>query len=166
MGIEPRYIPAALAIGIGASAIMDLWNLFLRRAFGIASLNYCMLGRWICHMPETFRHPSIARAERMPFECAVGWTAHYAIGIAFAYALIAITSGNWLLRPTLITALAFGIVTVVFPLFVLQPALGLGIASSQTPHPMKARLKSLATHAVFGIGLYACTVGVNLWLDF
>ena len=55
----------------------------------------------------------------------------------------------------------FGVATVVFPLFVLQPALGLGIASSKTSKPAQARLKSLATHVVFGVGLYLCAVLLN-----
>ena len=36
----------------------------------------------------------------------------------------------------------------------MQPSFGLGIAASKTPHPNKARLKSLMTHTVFGVGLY------------
>jgi len=50
---------------------------------------------------------------------------------------------------------------VVFPLFVLQPSLGFGIASSKAPHPMRARLKSLMTHTVFGLGLFACAWGLR-----
>jgi hypothetical protein len=41
----------------------------------------------------------------------------------------------------------------------MQPSLGLGIAASRTPKPTRARLKSLATHAVFGLGLYVCAMG-------
>jgi hypothetical protein len=51
-------------------------------------------------------------------------------------------------------ALLFGIVTVVFPLFIMQPAFGLGIAASKAPNPVQARLRSLMNHVVFGIGLY------------
>jgi hypothetical protein len=36
----------------------------------------------------------------------------------------------------------------------MQPAFGLGVAASKTPNPNKARLKSLMTHTVFGVGLY------------
>jgi Protein of unknown function (DUF2938) len=154
-------ISAAIAIGIGASLIMDLWNLFLKRAFGVPSLNYCMLGRWILHMPGAFRHASIARAQRKPYECAAGWIAHYTTGVVFALVFVALASVEWLESPNLLPALLYGIGTVVFPLFVMQPALGLGIASSQTPGPTKARLKSLATHTVFGIGLYVCAIGVR-----
>jgi hypothetical protein len=154
---------AAVAIGIGATLVMDLWNLFLKRSFGIPSLNFCLLGRWVRHMPEgTLRHASITAAAPKPFECAAGRIAHYSIGIVLALLFVFLAPGNWLTRPTLLPALLYGIATVVFPFFVMQPSLGLGIASSRTPHPAQARLKSLATHAVFGLGLYICALGVSL----
>jgi hypothetical protein len=162
MNIEASYILPAIAVGIGATLLMDLWNLFLKRAFGIPSLNYCLLGRWVSHIPGgTFKHASIAAAPRKPFECAVGWMAHYTIGITLALVLVILTSGEWLARPTLLIALLYGIGTVVFPFFILQPSLGLGIASSRTPKPVQARLKSLGTHTVFGFGLYLGALGVS-----
>ena len=162
MKLEASHVLGAVAIGIGASVLMDLWNLFLKRAFGIPSLNYCLLGRWLGHMPAgTFRHASIAAAPQKPLECAIGWVAHYTIGVVFALVFVAVASVDWLVRPTLPPALLYGIGTVVVPLFIMQPALGLGIASSRAPKPMQARLKSLATHGVFGIGLYVCALGVS-----
>lgn len=154
----------AIAIGVGATLLMDLWNLFLKRAFGIPSLNYCLLGRWIRHMPAgTFRHASIGAASPKPFECQVGWFAHYSIGVTFAL-LFVLVSRDWPARPALLLALLVGIGTVVFPFFVMQPSLGLGIASSRAPKPMQARLKSLATHTMFGIGLYLCALAISFAL--
>ena len=162
MRVEANYIVGAIAIGIGATLVMDLWNLFLKRTFGIPSLNYCLLGRWLRHMPGgTFRHANISAAPQKPFECTIGWTAHYTIGVAFALVFVALTSGDWLMRPTLVLALLYGIGTVVFPFFIMQPSLGLGVAASRTPKPMQARLKSLVTHTVFGVGLYLCALGVS-----
>lgn len=162
MSIDAHDIPGAMAIGIGATLVMDLWNLFLKRAFGIPSLNYCFLGRWLLHMPRgTFGHPSIAAAPPKPHECAVGQTAHYTIGVVLALGFVVLTSGDWLDRPTLLPALLFGMGTVVFPFFVMQPSFGLGMAASKTPKPMQARLKSLATHTVFGVGLYLSALGVS-----
>lgn len=63
-------------------------------------------------------------------------------------------SGSWLERPSPWPALLFGIVTTLVPYFVMQPALGLGVASSKAPRPLQARIKSLATHTMFGLGLY------------
>lgn len=155
-------ILGAITVGIGATLVMDLWNLFLGRAFGIASLDYCLLGRWVLHLPAgTLRHSSIRAAAPKTHECAAGWLTHYTIGIMLAAGLVVLTSGEWLARPTLVPALLYGIGTVVFPFFLLQPSLGLGVASSRTADPTKARLKSLATHAVFGLGLYLSAVGVS-----
>jgi hypothetical protein len=154
-----ELILPAIVIGVGATLLMDLWNLFLKRAFGIPSLNYCFLGRWALHIPTgTFRHARIADTTPKPYECQVGWITHYTIGVSLAVVFVGIVRREWLLRPTLLPALLFGLATVVFPLFVLQPSLGLGIASAKTPNPNKARLKSVATHFVFGVGLYATSL--------
>lgn len=162
MRIEADYIVGAIAVGIGATLVMDLWNLFLKRMFSIASLNYCLLGRWLLHMPGgTFRHASITAAPQKPFECTVGWIAHYTIGVVFANVFVVLTSGDSLLRPALLPALLYGIGTVVFPFFIMQPSLGFGIASSRAPKPTQARLKSLVTHAIFGAALYVCALGVS-----
>ena len=162
MSTEAIDIFGAVAMGIGATLIMDLWNLFLKRAFSIPSLDYCLLGRWLRHMPAgTFRHASITAAPPKPFECTVGWIAHYTMGVVFALGFVVLASGDWLARPTLLPALLYGVGTVVFPFFILQPSFGLGIAASRTPKPTQARLKSLMTHTVFGVGLYVCALGVR-----
>jgi hypothetical protein len=143
------------AVGLGATLIMDLWGVLFSRGFKTPAPNYCLVGRWLGHMPDgIFRHPGIAAAARKPAECAVGWIAHYAIGILFALALVALVTSRWLQSPTVMPALLFGIVTVVFPFFVMQPCFGLGPAASKTSDPRQARLRSLANHAVFGLGLY------------
>ena len=108
-----------------------------------------------------FRHARISAAPQKPLKCAVGWMAHYAFGVVFALAFVVLASGGWLASPTLLPALLYGIGTVVFPLFIMQPSFGLGIAASRTPKPAQARLKSLATHTVFGVGLYVCALGVR-----
>jgi hypothetical protein len=163
--IEANYILGAVVIGIGATLLMDSWNLFLKRTFRMPSLNYCLLGRWLRHMPEgTLRHASITAAQPKPFECTVGWISHYTIGVAFAVVFVGLTSGDWLARPTLLPALLYGVGTVVFPFFIMQPSFGLGIAGSRAPKPTQARLKSLVTHTVFGVGLYVCALGVSYML--
>ncbi|MEX2111174.1 MAG: DUF2938 domain-containing protein [Gemmatimonadaceae bacterium] len=162
MSIEATYIIGAIAIGLGATLLMDFWNLFLKRAFNIPSLNYCLLGRWLHHMPGgTFRHASITAAPQKSSECTVGWVAHYTIGVVFAVGFVVLASSDWLARPTLLPALLYGIATVVFPFFIMQPSLGLGIAASGAPKPMQARVKSLLTHSVFGVGLYVSALGVS-----
>ena len=162
MNIQATSIVGGVLVGVGATVVQDLWNVLLKRAFGIPSLDVCLLGRWLCHMPAgTFKHASIAAAPPKNRECAVGAIAHYTIGVVFALLLVLLTSGEWLLRPTVLPALLVAVVTLVFPFFLMQPALGLGVASSRTPNPTRARLKSLMSHVAFGLGLYLCALPVS-----
>lgn len=151
-----EFLVRAVTIGAGATVVMDLWALLLRRAFGMASLDYALVGRWIGHFPQgRFAHQSIMRAGAVRGERLLGWCAHYAIGIVFAVTLLAATGLGWARHPTLLPALLFGLLTIVVPFFVMQPAFGMGVAASRTPRPRVARLRSLMTHLVFGFGLYA-----------
>ncbi len=143
-------------IGAGATLATDLWALARKRLFRIPPPDFGLVGRWIGHMPRgRFRHESIAAAPRVGGERTIGWAAHYMIGIAFAAILIGVSGAGWLDRPRIGPALAVGIATVVAPYFVMQPGMGAGIAASRTPRPASARLQSLVTHAVFGLGLYS-----------
>ena len=113
-------------------------------------------------MPRgTFRHARIAAAPAQRFECPVGWIAHYSIGVVFALVFVVLVMDDWLARPTFLPALLYGLVSVIFPFFIMQPSFGLGIAASRTPRPAQARLKSLMTHTVFGIGMYSCALIVS-----
>lgn len=154
MNQRVEFVLRAALIGAGATLVMDAWAFLLRR-FGIPSLSFALLGRWIAHLPRgRWIHESIAKAQPVRGELVLGWCAHYAIGIAFSALLLAIFGLAWAHAPSLLPALAIGLVTVVSPLFILQPALGAGIASSRTPRPLFNSAKSLVTHTVFGFGLY------------
>jgi len=153
-----------LIIGIGATAIMDLWAIARKSLLGIAPPNYGLVGRWIAHMTRgRFRHQSIAASAPMRGEHIIGWTAHYLIGIAFAALLVGIWGVGWVRHPTLVPAIAVGIGTVAAPFFLMQPGMGAGIAASRTPRPAAARLQSLITHAVFGLGLYVTGWLIHLY---
>jgi hypothetical protein len=150
-----RFLVHAIVIGAGATAVMDLWTLLLKRLFGMPSLDYAMVGRWIGHLPRgRFRHDGIVKSSPIPGERVIGWSAHYATGVVFAAVLLGIWGLDWAHDPSLGPALIVALATTAAPFLVLQPALGLGIAASRTPRPNIARLKSVATHTSFGLGLY------------
>ena len=149
------FVLRGIAMGVAGSTIMDVWSAVLRRRFGIPTLDYRLLGRWIGHFPKgRFFHERIAASEQVPGEQALGWLAHYAIGVTFAFLLLAIWGGPWLQAPTIWPALAVGLATIVAPWFVMQPAMGAGIAGSKSPNPLATRLRNLGTHTVYGVGLY------------
>lgn len=145
----------ALVMGLAATALIDLWAILRKHLLGTPAPNYGLVGRWLGHMPSgRFHHHSIAAAPAVRGERLIGWAAHYMIGIAFAAVLLGIWGLEWVQRPTLMPALVVGIGTVVMPFFVMQPGMGAGIAARRTPRPHAARMQSLVTHALFGLGLY------------
>ncbi|RWL20435.1 MAG: DUF2938 domain-containing protein [Mesorhizobium sp.] len=159
MNEQLEFVVRAAAIGAGATAVMDLWGLFLKRAFAIPSLDYAWVGRWIGHFPRgRFAHVNIAQAPGIRGETPIGWVAHYAIGIIFAALLMVVWGIDWARHPTLLPALLVGMSSVVAPFFLMQPAFGAGIAAWKTPNPHTARLRSLMTHLSFGVGLYVAAL--------
>jgi len=144
-----------LLIGIGATATTDLWSIVRLRLFGVALPNYGLVGRWIAWIPRgRFFHDPISATSPERGERVIGWLVHYLIGVAFAALLPALWGPEWIRQPTLLPAVLVGIATVAAPFLVMQPAMGAGVAASRTPRPAAARLQSLITHAIFGLGLY------------
>ncbi len=159
MKIEIMLLSQIVLIGVGATIVMDLWALMLKRIWHIPSLNWAMVGRWIGHFASgKFRHANIAKSSVIGAELVLGWVAHYMIGIIFSALLVLILGQLWLDQPSLLIAVGFGLVTVVFPFLIMQPALGAGFFASKTPHPNRARILSLVAHSVFGVGLYATAI--------
>lgn len=150
-----RTLVAIAATGIIATALTDLWGYARKPLLGVASPNYALVGRWIAHMRHgQFHHAAIARSPSVRGELLLGWAAHYLIGIVFAALLVGLVGQGWLQAPRLAPAMIVGILTVAAPFLLMQPGMGLGIAASNTPQPHIARLHSLITHAIFGLGLY------------
>jgi len=144
-----------IVLGVGATLLMDLWALARKRWFGVAALDYAWVGRWLGHMRHgQFRHAAIGKAPTLRGERALGWGVHYLTGLIFAALFLVWVGEAWLQRPTLVPALAFGALSVVAPLLLMQPAFGMGVAASRTPRPWQVRVRALLTHLVFGLGLY------------
>lgn len=162
------YEPVRLAlntmlIGAGATAFMDIVLFARKRLFGVPLLDYGLVGRWLGHLAKgRLMHDPITGSSPIAGERLIGWSAHYVIGIVFAFALLLIWGADWIRQPTLPPALILGFSTVIVPFLIMQPAFGAGIAARRTPNPTASRLHSLATHGVFGIGLYVAGTLIKL----
>ena len=129
----------------------------------VTEADLALLGRWIGHFPRgRFLHERMAVAAPVPGERSLGWLAHYSIGITFALLLLSIWGLEWAWSPTILPAMLIGLGTIVAPWFVMQPAMGAGIAGSRTPNPRATRLRNLGTHAVYGVGLYLSALALSL----
>lgn len=144
-----------LFIGMGATLIMDVSAFIQARVFGVASVDYGLVGRWLGHMLKgRFRHASIVTAPRVRNERLVGWVFHYITGSVFAMVLFFAQGPAWFCNPSLMPALMTGAISVIAPFFIMQPAFGFGITASRTAAPNRARRRSVIAHLTFGGGLF------------
>ena len=164
-GKSSLEIPLAIMLtGVGATAFIDAWTLLRTRLLRVPATDFSMVGRWIGHMPRgQFIQRPVTAATPVPGEGAIGWGAHYLIGVAFAALLWLFVGDAWFLAPTLPPALGVGVITVLAPWLILQPGMGAGLFARRTGKPWQARFHSLLTHALFGLGLY---LGASLLAHF
>ncbi|MCB4321518.1 DUF2938 domain-containing protein [Alcaligenes sp. 13f] len=150
-----EFLIRSITIGVGATAVYDIWGRLLVGLFGLPGSNWTMAGRWFSYIAKgQFTHINITTAPAMPFETMIGWGMHYLVGIIYAGILLAICGLEWGRRPTLLPALILGIVTIFAGWFIMAPAMGFGIASAKAPNVNIIRTVQLVGHCMFGLGLY------------
>ena len=160
--LTSQIIERVAILGIGATAVMDLWLLLLAR-LGVPTAGFGLVGRWVGHFAQgRFAHESIAKAPPVRHELGLGRLTHYVVGVVYAALLVSVLGAPWLEQPTFLPALIFGGVTVAAPWFVMQPAMGSGFLALKTPAPLKTSLRNLVNHAVFDSGLYLTTATLAL----
>jgi Protein of unknown function (DUF2938) len=156
------FLVRAIVMGVGATALLDLWALLLNRLFGFGLPNWAMIGRWVAHLPTgKIMHDDIGQALPVANELTIGWVFHYAVGIVFAMVTLVLGGAAWAKGPTLPLPLIVGIVTVGCGWFILQPALGAGIAASRKPDANRIRALNIAGHIVFGLGLWLAALAMR-----
>src|SRR5690349_19544031 len=103
MGSAADLVVKAALVGIGGTIVLDLWALFMARVMGLPATNWAMVGRWFGNMPRgQFVQATMTKARPVEGELAIGWIAHYAIGIGYGLLLPAFWGQGWLDRPTLL----------------------------------------------------------------
>lgn len=151
---------AILVVGVGATLVMDVWGWLRKPLLGMAVPDYRMVGRWVGHMAYgKFCHAQIRQATPIHAERWLGLSLHYLLGLLLAAGWLALVGKEAVITPSLTGALAYGLVSVLLPFLVVQPAMGAGFAFARTERPASARLQSLLTHLVFGFGLW-----LSAWL--
>lgn len=151
-----EFIFLAVLIGMGGTALLDLWAQLLKRTLGLPTPPWHLVGRWFAGMRHgQFVHRNgIGNSPEVPNELKIGWAVHYGVGIIFAAALLMIWGVQWAHAPTFFPALIVGLVTIGAGWFILQPGMGVGVACNRAPNPTVARLQNVIGHVVFATGMY------------
>ena len=162
----PALFLHGILIGIAATAILDIWAIVAKRAYDAARPNWALAGRWFAHMRDArFHHDNIAHAIPVSGELAIGWIAHYVVGIVYGLMVTAIWFFQNAGYPTLLAPLIIGLVLATCAAwFMMQPGMGLGVAACKTPDPTRMRLRTLINHAVFSIAMYLSAIALSGYL--
>lgn len=119
--------------------------------------NVALLGRWSLLLLEgRLTGSDIRLAPPKRFEQALGLALHYVIGVVLAATYLLLPAA----RNGISVALAFGLLTNVFPWFLMFPSMGFGIAGERSPPEALLFRTSLVGHLVYGLGLW---LGISLF---
>ena len=90
------FLKAAL-VGVGGTIVLDLYALMMSRVLGVPATNWAMVGRWFGNMAHgQFVQVAMSEAAPVKGELAIGWIAHYAIGIGYGLLLLGLWGKVWL----------------------------------------------------------------------
>jgi hypothetical protein len=89
-----------------------------------------MVGRWFGNVGHG-QFVQVAMSEAVPVrgELAIGWIAHYAIGIGYGLLLLGLWGKVWLEQPTLLPPMILAWVLLVAPYLMMMPGMGMGWAA-------------------------------------
>jgi hypothetical protein len=156
-----RFMLEGAYIGIVATVCVDIWAAVAKYILGLPTADWAMVGRWFGHIPRgVFVHRSISRAPAIHNERAIGWIGHYLIGAAYGFAYLYIVQVFLHGEASFVSAVGFGLATLVAPWLIMQPAMGAGVFASRAPKPTVVRLVNFSMHAVFGASLYLGVVSM------
>ncbi|MBT4088975.1 MAG: DUF2938 family protein [Deltaproteobacteria bacterium] len=142
-------------MGVFSTFVMDLGYVFIKLTKIVEpSMQPYHLGRWLLSMLQgTFMHADIGAVEAFGIEKPVALIAHYLTGIILVNAFLWLKKNTKVFSGSIFMGILFGLVTVVFPWFVMYPAMGFGFLGLDGPGNSNNVLFGLLNHSFFGIGI-------------
>ena len=130
------FMAQVIFMGIVTNLVIDIWAVILSTILKLPTTNWSMVGRWCAHLRTgQFIHRPISQSKPVKSEQTIGWLFHYIIGIGYAYLYVILMVFIVSNDPFLISAIIYGLVTLIVPWLVLQPALGLGLFARLADKP-------------------------------
>ncbi len=146
-----------VAVGLLSTVVMDLGGglgiLLGVPGRGPQRMGHGLIGRWVGYLLHgKFTHADILSSPPLKGELPFGILIHYLIGIILTlvyFAFLQITQ----IHATVLLTIAYGLVTTVFPWFLMFPSEGMGWMGRGAPGNAHLTRASLFNHAFFGLGL-------------
>lgn len=136
---------------------MDITELLISK-FGVSSgVKSAYIGRWFHGiLGGVFIHQDISKTKSIKNEERMGQLFHFLAGggavallyPAFLYIIGLETTANPLLLGSI-----FGLLTSLFPWFILMPSFGWGLFGAKTPFKSQPIISPIISHIPFGLGI-------------
>ena len=145
-------IPAGVVATVTMDAAMVAAAAIGGEAFASERVDPAVIGRWGGGLLRgRWRHVDASREEPGTLDVPLGLMTHYLTGIVLTEAFVLVP---WRRPgPAFAAAVAYGIATSVFPLFVLFPSLGYGPAGLRSGEAARLARIMLVGHSAFGAGI-------------
>ena len=144
-----------ILVGVVATLTMDLLTALSLWLGLVAPLKPALIGRWFAAVARAEPvQADVARLPALRFEVPLALCGHYLIGIALAFAFLALASRLALPARRFDVALGFGLCSNALPWLVMFPAMGYGLFGAHGPAGTRLFVSSLIGHACYGFGLW------------
>jgi len=156
--VSPHDIAVfVIVVGAGSTLVLDLWVTALRAFRGWPATDWGKVGRWLMGVPSgQLVLDQENEAEPAGIERIVGWTFHYAIGLAYAALLPLVWGAAFVAHPGLVPIVLVGLVlSTLAGLCLLMPAMGAGFMASRVPERGRRIALLIVAHCVFAGAQFA-----------
>jgi len=155
MGVRTRVL-AGIPVGVVATVTMDAAMVAAAtiggEAFVSKRTDLAVIGRWAGGLLRgRWHHVDAGREDPGVLDVPLGLLTHYLTGIVLTEAFVLFPWRRP--APMFAAAVAYGIATSVFPLFVLFPSLGYGPAGMRSGEAARLARIMLVGHTAFGVGI-------------
>lgn len=149
-----RFTITTIVGSLAAASMADAGRSLYESLSGFPPVNWSVSGRWFLMVLKSEPYvPNIATATKLPNELLAGHVGYYTISIVFAGIYLFCLDKIFHRKPSLGNGLAFGLITLIFPLFLQMPAMGMGILALHAPTTMLVLMRTVVHHLSFGFGL-------------
>jgi len=146
---------SGVLVGIAATVTMDVFGSVARRVGLAAGAKGQWVGRWYLGIARgNLFHSDIASTPERPGEVRAALVGHYVIGVVLAIFYVFVTDLVGMSAGTFLLAFGYGLVTCVFPWFLVLPALGFGAFGLKGPKELRLFTSSVLNHSFYGLGLW------------
>ncbi len=144
-----------ICVGVAATVTMDVLGSAARRVGLAAGAKGQWVGRWYLGIARgQIFHSDIANAPERPGEVRAALVGHYVIGIVLAVFYVFVADLTGMSPDAFLLAFGYGLVTCIFPWFLVLPALGFGAFGLKGPQELRLFTSSVLNHSFYGLGLW------------